>query len=343
MRTPIISLKKYVDEMNNTSFCHELFIAFQQEFMIRNYINECNEILEKYGVYDGQIKFCKELAEFIVENVNDNNDDNQDFFIDKEDLDTLYKGIFFKKLHIIANKDCITGYEASKSHLDTKTMLFDVVTIYINLNDYKSTQDMIVVLTHEVTHAYDNWNRSQKKNVDTLVDISNNKGYKEVVQTMMNAKNFEEKFCAEVIYTFTSIEKNAYLSELGVELEKDKVWTKSNVKSYLDALHLFQKSDAWKRFYVLKIGFEIMKDDEKKIFCDVYRRIKKVNWTDNKILKFVKDKIDKTFNKMLTNIPKLYYDFITKNVEEVKESKIDNINLVLGKRKYEKLKRICYY
>ena len=46
---------------------------------------------------------------------------------------------------------------------------------------------------------------------------------------------------------------------------------------------------------------------------------------------------------MLTNIPKLYYDFITKNAEEVKESKIDNINLVLGKRKYEKLNRICYY
>lgn len=139
------------------------------------------------------------------------------------------------------------------------------------------------------------------------------------------------------------LKKNAYLSELGVELEKDKVWTKSNVKSYLDALHLFQKSDVWKRFYVLKIGFEIMKDDEKKIFCDVYRRIKKVNWTDNKILKFIKDKIDKTFNKMLTNIPKLYYDFISQDDEEVKESKIDNINLVLGKRKYEKLKRICYY
>ena len=86
-----------------------------------------------------------------------------------------------------------------------------------------------------------------------------------------------------------------------------------------------------------------MENDKKKIFCDVYRRIKKVNWTNNKILKFVKDKIDKTFNKMLTNIPKLYYDFISKNGEEVKENKIDNINLVLGKRKYEKLNRICYY
>lgn len=331
MRTPLISLKEFVKNFNSTYYNHRLFEAFKQEFCLRKYINECNEILERYGVYNGQVKFCKELAIFIIDEVDENKDHNQNFWINKEDLDTLYKGIFFEKLHIIANDDTVTGYEASKSHLNDKTLLFDVVEIHINLIEYQNKEDLIIALTHEVTHAYDNWNRCQKKDVETLVDISNKKGYRDILKKLFSTTDFTEKVCAQIIYTFTSIERNAYLSELGAELEKEETWKQTNILNYTQALDKFKKSDTWQRFDVLKYAFENMDNEQKQKFCEVYREIKKVTWADNKILKYVKDKINKAFDKMLTNIPKLYYDFISKDIKENKKED----NLKLSKRKVE--------
>lgn len=274
------------------------------------YINEDRNIFEKHGVYDGQIKFCKELAIYIYEEIQKNRHKIINFNISKEELDTIFDGIFFKELKVRVSDDETTGYEAKNSNYDNKAMLFNSIEIYINSRDYKTKESLLTMLTHEITHAYEDWNRHQKQNIPSLFNINNNTEYKKVVSKSIYSDNGFEKICAQIIYTFSSVERNAYLSELGAELYK----TNKDIKTYKEALKIFKTSDTWIRFTILKNEYETAKQKNPDEFCNYYRKLKKTSITNNKIFKYIDNTINKAFDKMMTNLPKLYYDYVSKKL-----------------------------
>lgn len=317
MRLPLVSLSEWVSNRQD-EFELSLFESFRQEFNIRD--NEEFNIYERYGSYDGQMKFCREFAIMLSEDIADNlSADDFRYNLNKENIKEHYKGLFFDNIHLICNTTCQTGYQARKSEYNPKTLTFKDVYIYINIKEYNKEKDIIVALTHELTHAYDDWNRHSKKGVETLLDIEKNKGYDKLVDKAKSS-DFNEKLAAQIIYTFTPIEKNAYMSELTGEIES--IGEKIKDYTYMDALKVFKESDTWKRFYQCKEYFLWMNDKEKKALCDVYREIKKSSATDNKILKQLKHDIQDTFDKMCTIIPKIYYYYKEKYADkEVKKEK----------------------
>ena len=136
-----------------------------------------------------------------------------------------------------------------------------------------------------------------------------------------------------MIYTFTSIEKNAYMSELTAEIES--IGEKIKDYTYMDALKIFKNSDTWKRFNQFKEYFMLMNEEEKKVLCDVYREIKKSSKTDNKILKQLKYDIQETFDKMCTIIPKIYYYYKEKHSnKEIKKEKVSESRLNRIKKRF---------
>ena len=66
-----------------------------------------------------------------------------------------------------------------------------------------------------------------------------------------------------------------------------------------------------------------------------YNDINKTNFTENKLLKKLNNRFEKVFRKVLTNVPKIYYDHYTKN--KVNENLIVRPNIGYIKH-LEKLK-----
>lgn len=330
MRLPLVPLSEWVLNRQN-EFELKLFESFRQEFNIRD--NEEFNIYERYGSYDGQMKFCRDFATMLSEDIQSNLDmDDFRYTLNKEEIKDYYKGLFFDNIHLICNKTCQTGYQARKSEYNPKTLTFKDVYIYINIKEYNKEKDITVVLTHELTHAYDDWNRHSKEGVETLLDIEKNKGYDKLVDKI-KSNDFNEKIASEMIYTFTSIEKNAYMSELTAEIES--IGEKIKDYTYMDALKIFKNSDTWKRFNQFKEYFMLMNEEEKKVLCDVYREIKKSSKTDNKILKQLKYDIQETFDKMCTIIPKIYYYYKEKHSnKEIKKEKISESRLNRIKKRF---------
>lgn len=337
MRLPLVNLKDYIkEELFDNPLNDKLFLSFKQEYNIRNNINE------KYGSYNGQLKLCKEFAEMFMYDFNHSiGDKNFVYKLAKDSLSERYENLFFEELDIYCNKDCQTGYESSKSVFNNKTLQFDLIVIYINIKDYCSEKDVTTCMVHELTHAWDDLNRKLNKTDDLL--YINNHGYKDVIKKF-NSQNFMEQFVANIIYSFSPIEKNAYISELSAVLHNIK--DKSSVSNYADAMKHFKQSDCWKRFYTLKDYFEnIILKDEKSLskFCIIYNKLNKSDLTEQKIIKQVKYNIDKTFNKILTVIPKIYYDFASDKDKDIEES-VQNkqYNTTISASKYNKLKAIFH-
>lgn len=343
MRLPLINLKNYIKEnLFDNPVNNKLLIAFKQEYNIRNNFNNINKeyINEKYGSYNGQLKLCKEFADMFMYDF-DHSIDDKDFVykLTKDELQKRYKNLFFKELDIYCNSDCQTGYETKKSEFNNKTLQFDLIVIYININDYHTEEDVTTCLMHEITHAWDDLNRKLNKTDDLL--YINSHGYKDVIKKF-NSKDFMEQFVANIIYSFSPIEKNAYISELSAVLHN--IRDKNKVTSYADAMNHFKKSDCWKRFYTLKDYFEnIILKDEKELtkFCIIYNKLNKSDLTEQKIIKQVKYNIDKTFNKILTVIPKIYYDFVSNKDKELNES-TKEIRNPISEARYNRLNEIFH-
>ena len=344
MRLPLINLKDYIKEdLFDNPLNNILFKSFKQEYNIRNNFNNINKesIHEKYGSYNGQLKLCKEFADMFMYDLDHSITDNDFVYqLTKDELKKRYKNLFFEELDIYCNKDCQTGYELQKSIFNSKTLQFDLIVIYININDYHTEADVTTCLMHELAHAWDDLNRKLNKANDLL--YINNHGYKDVIKKF-NSKNFMEQFVANIIYSFSPIEKNAYISELSAVLHNIK--DKSKITNYVDAMEHFKKSDCWKRFYTLKDYFEniILKDEsELTKFCIIYNKLNKSNLSEQKIVKQVKYNIDKTFNKILTVIPKIYYDFASDNDKELNESAGETHRNPISEAKYNRLKKIFH-
>lgn len=350
MRLPLITLNEWVQKFKylDDTDINRLFKSFEQEFMLQEdfnkiYLNNNIYIIERYGSYNCQLKFCKEFADVVIEDMNISNnlsDFNIKYNLTRDILKVRYKNLFFKEIDIICNSECQTGYSFKESVFNNKTMEFDKVVIYINIKIYNSKKDITISLMHELTHVWDDLKRHQQpKLVKTLADI-HTQWYKNIIKKF-NSNNGMDKYVAQLIYTFSKIERNAYISELTAVFKTD---VHNKKLSYTEAFETFKNSEAFERFSALKnyLYDEILLHEGKiTTFCIAFNKLKKTNWSEQKIIKYVKHIIDKTFNKILTVIPKIYYDFVSDNDKELDESVTENYNHI-SEVKYNRLKKIFH-
>ena len=130
------------------------------------YLNNNIYIIERYGSYDGQLKFCKEFADVVIEDMKSSDkltDFNIKYNLTRDILKVRYKNLFFKEIDIIiCNNKCQTGYSLKESVFNNKTLEFDKVVIYINIKTYNNKKDITIALTHELTHTWDDLKRHQQ-------------------------------------------------------------------------------------------------------------------------------------------------------------------------------------
>ena len=245
----MISLKKYISGYfvrndENVFIENELEKHFYNEFALSESLKYSYfTILEKYGTYIDQKELIIELAKSIYDIVR-NNEPEDTIELDKNDVEGFYN-IFFNKLIIRMTKN--TGYLPNKSKYSEKDKLFDQVVIDIDTNEYKTYNDIVKCLMHEMLHAYNDYMSYLKDSRKTLKDIAG--------QTSSYAKTLDisndaspSTICKRILNNIRKWEQNAYISELGTELESNKFEFskyKSTNDAYKAAYDIFINSDTF--------------------------------------------------------------------------------------------------
>ena len=312
----MINLKDFVEDRLQENIVDK---HFRIEFDIRKQLNySLLEINEKYGSYKGQLELVIELSKNIWKDIkNETFKEPFNYILDKEDLEDFgLDNIFFEKLKIYFdyNKN---SYKPELSKYIKEKKIFDNVVIFIDLNEIKSYEDIVSFLTHEFTHAWDNYSTYFKNSKLKLIDIIDKK-YKEI--SNLKDKTSIESICKVLLYLISNIERKAYISEFTSALDsKDYI-----INSYEDALEIFKSTDAYIQYFGYYEVFNNLSEKEQEEFREIYNKINNTNLNFNKIYKKIKSQLDKIIEKILTNIPKIYYDYYIKH--QVKEGSEVRIN-----------------
>lgn len=287
-------------------------------------------INEKHSTYEWQSEFVQYVSSKISQYIKDNKFqfrnklDNGNFILklDKEDIEETISNIicFFKEIILSLNIDNKTGYISSKSEYDVKNQLMS--KIYISLDLQELNYDKIrIVLAHEITHAFEDWNRHLNKK-EILSDILNkDNSYKEAMK-LIHSDNISDKVISTYLY-LNKQEVNAYISEFKEVV--NNLYTKSNIITYKQCLEEWQEtSSLWQGMYFISWFIRNATTKQKEDTIKVYMKMKKIDRMDaSKLLKILNNYCVNIINKISNKFPKIYFDVISKDIKECKECLIN--------------------
>ena len=185
---------------------------------------------ESYGVFDG----CYELAVDIYHRtIEEAMRQNYDFVYEPSNCD------FIEKIIIYVQDDEVSGYLSQESKIINGK--FNPLSIYVGISVINE-QDVISSIMHELTHAYEDYNR-QKKGAKSIDQKSNDIGYYKNTVDMGLSENYYVKSVSKVIFYFTNFERNAMFSQFESEL-RSCGRTFKNIK---EVLNFIKQTDLYKR------------------------------------------------------------------------------------------------
>ena len=296
--------------------------TFYYDVFNESYIKGSNHwlVFEKAGTYNGQIKFAVDIAKELYRDLKYNK-------ILKYIRDTLIdrglENIFFKDIVIVYSPTKNSYYNA-RENFDNDSKLFDEVKIYINSEENRDYKDILTSLVHELTHAWEDYNR-HLDGVDSLYKLTN-KDSKYAISSLedYNAEEVEDilkELVKKFDYLSTSFERNAYASELRAYLEANR----EDIHGYNDALKVFYGSDIFKELSMLIETFETYQHSDaiKRIAAEQYNLLfSKYRGKDIKYNQFWKRSLRHLYDikeKLSKNLAKIYYDFYTSEISDIKE------------------------
>ena len=304
------SLKEPINESNLDWFDKQILEHIAIEYFNKDLYCKTYLIAEKYGVYEDLDKIVsivkQKVFSFLVKNKN--NYKNKIVFVFKNSEFNGLKNIFFGQLElsiIIDPKNNGNGaYINQYSNLNKNTSLFDKIHTTIFTDTYLS--EFEIALQHELTHAYEDWNRQLKG--DNYFAKKTTTDFYSLLQKNISDDNVKI-FLKDALYFTLGIERNAFVSELTAFLKKNK----NVIKSPTDALRILKQNQnyqTYKALYVIITEYENenIPVDIANYITSEYNRICKTNLTTNKVFKKLKHLIQKSINKFDTIIGKLCYE-----------------------------------
>ena len=177
-------------------------------------INEHNSPLsikqlnESYGLFDG----CHEIAKEIYDNIK-----NKEFYDGNARMVSIpMKNEWIDTIDVLIYSDNNTSFAASynpssKLIHTTNGIQFCPLKLSVNIN----ADNIIVYLMHELTHAYEDYNRRTKKQA-SITDKALSNGY--FINKNLGAFDDDRKYLSYLLYYLTDFEVNAYLSQIKAEL-----------------------------------------------------------------------------------------------------------------------------
>ena len=304
MKTLNESIRESVIMSELDEFDKRILSHLTIEYFDKNIYCKTHLIPEKYGTYE-DLGALTSLVYRKLLSFRSKNDISKNTFVyvfRNSEFKNL-KNVFFNQLEltIITDPDRIGqgNYLSEFSEMNNDTLLFDKVCIEIFTNKWFS--DFDIAFQHEMTHAYENWNR-QLKNDNKFSDKVNADFYK----SSEDNDNIFKKFLKTALYYTLDIERNAFVAELSAVLKRKK----DVIKTPLEALEILRNTDIYKTYkdlYLTVIEYEngnIPKENVDRI-TNEYNIICNTNLTSEKVFKTLKKRIKKSLDKFDTLVSKL--------------------------------------
>ncbi len=296
----MINLSEYLNE------------SMYGHIQLQDYIESM--IFEKHGSFEG----CEQQAKQIAKIVSDACYKTDKSFIGDlfpEDIfNKNYKNIFYKQFKLIINRnhnDTIScAYNPKPSKLtflkdENKIGIIEIKMEIPVMSNFKSvkidliTPKLTTQLQHELTHAWEDYNRLLN-NKESLFDIAvKNNEYK-------LPNNYD--IVSEYNYFFNKQEINAHIAEFKAYLEQHPIKTKEYEQDISQKLfNTLKETQLYKKYVSLINSIINIKNDD----LIKFKQLNKFsNMTENKIKKHLIDDAEKLKRKLENVLPKMIYDYI---------------------------------
>ena len=290
---------------------NNLFTHIFIEFYYRNgkFLNEHNSKLtfrqlnESYGVFDG----CYELAKQIYNNIKEINlKSGESRVLNLHIKNCKWIDTFEIMVYYDENSNTGAAYNTSSQIVKSvnNTRKFLPLKLSVNLASNK----IVINLMHELTHAYEDYNR-KINDKPSITDKALDNGY--YSNNLVGNYDNEKKYISYILYYLTDFEVNAHLSQLKGELQNcDKYFV--NIQQIVDFL---RKTDVYKRYSIIKnyIDFFSSISDEKSqsIVLSWVSDLSNLKFgTYKNFVNYINKKYDKIERHMDRFIPKIAYEYL---------------------------------
>lgn len=286
-------------------------------------IEACNSgmFFEKYGLFDG----CEDLISLIVNDIKSNFDKssrNNDLIIEyyATDLSNI-NNIFFE--HIIINTYYVKDKSGGRCYIDNDVLsenkLLNTVEIDVNYSDI-DWRSVEIDLAHELTHAYEHYNRCLSNSVRTLDDIKYFHELKHIKSLSQDISNIRE--LVEFYAYFIDIsELNAFIAQWSKQIIKvDDVKFDLRKDNFVNlAFNIIKKTSEYKKYnqlFEIAMNLHECTEADKRSIVKEYNSIFKTNKSFSAIAKEMKTRLIKAKYKIDSTIPKIVCEYIIKHTNK---------------------------
>jgi hypothetical protein len=286
----LISLPEYICMNPIEKYLrYSLFNHFNIEFANTNMEDVDNQIYEKYGLSIDIEKLSKDIAEIF---------NNLSFGINEITIDSDW----INKLIINKTSINICSYDCDKSNFENKEF-------YIKIGD--KMKNKLTLIIHELTHAYEDYNR-YIKGYKTLKDLIDSR-YGNYISNIAKPFPDIEGAISTLKYFCNDQERNAYFAQLKPTIQqilKNKKYNRKNF-NYISFVNELQNTDIWK--YIFDAGRVLMNFDlydNKTYLVDCYNKLCNKHYTYNQMKKDLEKLWMKFKRKFEVLVPKIVNDEI---------------------------------
>lgn len=307
------SLIEFINESKLLDFEKELIEHIKIEV---NYQHK--SILEKYGLFDE----CEDIVNFICSYLSKHYTESiiELTNFSKQVFNSLYEqnnskiNVFFDKLiiHIEKYSTLQMYYDSKSNNYNESTKHLKECNIYIRYNTTNfNSSEFKSMLAHELTHAYEDYNRIAKSEINSLLHLKRN-SYFNVVHKL-NSKDRIEHDIASFVYLFNKQELNAHIAQFASYLNN---YDKKITSDYLSTtLNIIRNHPLYKAYYEIGALIEALDSEyfRKDILDSLVNELNiqfERNMSIEQAKKYLKTNWYKVKRKIENTIPKLVLKYL---------------------------------
>ena len=278
---------------------------------LEKHINIDYKLFENAGLYDG----LDDFALFLTNKIKSNQAKAFKLSYNDTDRELLkFKNIFFKSITIDCER-CNTTDNTGRYEIndvidyDVNTEKFNYVNIKCELSVKHNQNETYLLLLHELTHAWDNYNHIKRYGNKSLNNVYLDTKYDELTKRLMS-KDGMANFVGMLMYYINPMEVNAFMCSFASYLY-DTV-TDSRIEDPHKALSLIKDSQLYQNYVKINSFIQKLYDNDSSIepilvryICKEYNKIYGKNYTAAKVKKMIYLQYKKVMNKIESNIGKL--------------------------------------
>lgn len=296
------------------TFRTHCFIEFYYH-LGKGFLNEHNSKLsfrklnESYGVFNG----CRTIAEQITEKVINTPCGENECKIVNMMLNNSWINMVEIAIYCDNNTITTAGYDPQKSFITKcgngkeKVSKFYPLKLVVNASKIAgNSTKLTVALMHELTHAYEDYNRRQNGN-GSIGDEARRLGYYK--NNVLSYDGDYENYISAMLYYITGFERNAFMAQFKGELDVcDKHFNSiGEIIDFLKNTQIYNNYDVVSS-YIDFFSTEI-EEEVQPFVLEFVEKISNLKFsTYNRFVKYLQKKKYEIERKMNTIIPKIAYE-----------------------------------